>query len=88
LNIAGQETRTTFGAYPNPAHDVLSVLLPGSYSGKATVGISNMLGEVFSGTMTAQNGRIELNVNDLASGVYFVSVLIDDQYYIERFIRE
>ncbi len=88
MNVAGHEVKTTFEAYPNPASDVLILSLPGNYSGKTKVGISNTLGEVFSGTLVAQNGRIDLDVNDLACGVYFVSVTIDDKQYIQRFIRE
>jgi len=88
MNVGTHTTGTTFYAYPNPASDVLTLSLPGNYSGKAKVGISNMLGEVFSGSLTAQNGRIDLDVNDLACGVYFVSVTVDDRMYIERFVRE
>lgn len=88
MNIAQTENKDVFETYPNPASDVLTIMLPGSYSGKAKVGISNMLGEVFSGTMLASNGRIDLDVNDLACGVYFISVTIDNKQYMQRFVKE
>ncbi len=88
MNIINPDERNAFEVYPNPATDVLTIMLPGNYSGKAKVGISNMLGEVFTGSMVAHNGKIDLDVNDLASGVYFVSVMVDDKQYMQRFIRK
>jgi hypothetical protein len=88
MNIISPDENKAFEVYPNPANDVLTIMLPGNYSGKAKVGLSNMLGEVFSGTMVAHNGRIDMDVNDLASGVYFVSVVVDDKQYMQRFIRQ
>lgn len=88
MNVAGVEVQDAFEVYPSPASDVLTILLPGSYSGKASVGVSNMLGEVFSATMTAHNGKIDLDVNDYACGVYFVTVVIDDHKYVQRFVKE
>jgi hypothetical protein len=88
MNIVSPDDHKAFEVYPNPASDVLTIMLPGSYSGKAKVGLSNTLGEVFSGTMVAHNGKIDMDVNDLACGVYFVTVTIDDKQYMQRFIRK
>lgn len=88
MNILSPDEHNKFEVYPNPANDVLTIMLPGNYSGKAKVGLSNMLGEVFTGNMVAHNGKIDLDVNDLACGVYFVSVIVDDKQYMQRFIRK
>lgn len=88
MNILSPDEHKAFEVYPNPANDVLTIMLPGNYSGKAKVGLSNMLGEVFSGTMVAHNGKIDLDVNDLACGVYFVTVMVDDKQYMQRFVRK
>lgn len=88
MNILTPDEHKGFEVYPNPANDMLTIMLPGNYSGKTKVGISNMLGEVFSGAMVAHNGKIDLDVNDLASGVYFVTVMVDDKQYMQRFVRK
>lgn len=88
MNVLEPEHPDQFSVYPNPATEFVTVALPSNYSGKAQVQIANMLGEVYSGTLVAQNGKLELDVNDLACGVYFVSVTIGDERYVQRIIRQ
>lgn len=87
LTVQEQNARKEFEVYPNPASSMITLCIPGAYSGKTEVRITNMLGEVFAGTMTAHNGRIDLNVSDLSSGVYFVSVMHGEERYMRKFIR-
>ena len=88
MNVLEQGRHDKLSMYPNPATDILTIDLPSRYSGKAEVHITNTLGEVFAGEVPASNGRIDLNVKDLACGAYFVTVLINDTRYTQRIIRQ
>lgn len=88
MNVQEQDHHERFEVYPNPASDFISISLPSVYSGKIEVHITNMLGEVFAGTLNASNGRIELSVKDLAAGVYFVTVIAGEERYIQRIVRQ
>lgn len=88
MNIIDPGTPEQFSVYPNPATDILTIALPSNFSGKTQVSITNVLGEVFSGTMIAHNGKIELDVNDLASGMYFITVTVSEERFIQRVIRQ
>jgi hypothetical protein len=88
MNVLKPDQRDQFEVYPNPASEALTIMLPSRYSGKTEVHITNMLGEVFAGTMIAHNGQMELSVKDLAAGVYFVTVLVGDERYVQKIVRE
>ncbi len=88
MTVQEQDHVDKFEVYPNPATDYFTVSLPSTYSGKTEVRITNMLGEVFAGTLNATNGKIELNAQDLASGMYFVTVLIGEERYTQRVVRQ
>jgi hypothetical protein len=88
MNIQDSETRDVFAVYPNPAIDLLTINLPKGKTGKVDLSITNTLGEVFRGPVLAQNGKIELQVDDLACGMYFITVIADDQQYMQRFIKK
>lgn len=88
MNIAQAESHDVFEAFPNPASDILSIVLPKGASGKVDLSITNTLGEVFHGEVPSRNGKIELQVADLATGMYFVTVIVDEQKYVQRFIKD
>lgn len=88
MNIIDPGAQQQFSVFPNPATDVLNISLPSGYSGKIQVSITNVLGEVFSGTMLAHNGKIELDINDLASGMYFITVTVGEERYVQRVIHQ
>lgn len=88
MSVQEQEQHAQFEVYPNPATDYLTIALPMHYSGKAEVHITNTLGEVFCGDLSASNGKIQLSMKDLASGVYFITVFVGDKRYTQRMIRQ
>jgi hypothetical protein len=88
MNIIDPGAHATFSVYPNPATDLLTIALPSNHSGKTQVSVTNVLGEVFSGTLMASNGKIELNVADLACGMYFVTVTLGEERYVQRVVRQ
>jgi hypothetical protein len=73
-------------AYPNPAVSVVNVdyTLPATIS-HATVVISNMLGSrVKEIALTDHSGKVQLPVYDLVNGIYFYSLVGDDQVILTR----
>lgn len=86
MNVGEQPALQEVSMYPNPATDFLTIALPAKISGKVEIEIANVLGEVFCGSVHATNGRIELDVSDMAGGVYFVSVLVGEERYTQRII--
>ena len=74
------------GAYPNPAINVVYVdyTIPVSVN-KASIVITNMLGskvkEVKLGDLS---GKARITVTDLINGIYFYSLVADDQLLLTR----
>jgi hypothetical protein len=57
--------------YPNPANDKVSINLK-NY-GNATIQLFNILGQEVKTVYTTEN-KVEVNVSDLNSGIYFIRV--------------
>ena len=88
MSVLEPGQRDQFTVYPNPATTQLTIELPSRHSGKTQVSISNTLGEVYSGTLMANNGKMELNTADLACGMYFITVTVGEERYVQRIIRQ
>ena len=58
--------------FPNPASDNVSVAVSGINGGNTTVELSDITGKKISST-TVEYNKAQLNVNNLASGVYMIS---------------
>jgi uncharacterized protein YjdB len=58
-----------FSAFPNPAHDVLSITVKGAGNGGVTVTLFNALGQRQM-TQAIDNGATELNISELPQGIY------------------
>ena len=73
--------------YPNPAHEVLYLSeLPGSVNQIDVYGIHGQ--RVISNTMQKTEGTIEVDLNELAKGIYFVKInSTDDEAVTKRFIK-
>lgn len=74
------------GAYPNPAINVVYVdyTIPESVN-KASVVITNMLGsKVKEVNLGDRSGKARIAVTDLINGIYFYSLVADDQLLLTR----
>jgi hypothetical protein len=77
----GNEKLSVSNAYPNPATSQTSFdyVLPQSAS-QASIRIHNLLGAVVrEAVLTDRSGKATINVSDLNDGVYFYSVIVDNQ---------
>ncbi|MBC6605981.1 M4 family metallopeptidase [Hymenobacter sp. BT188] len=80
-NLVGAEV----GIYPNPATDVLRVTLPNNASA-VSVQVADMQGRSIKGTQLTSNG--ELNVTQLAKGMYMLSVSDGQKTFRQRFVKQ
>lgn len=67
----------TLKMFPNPTEGLFEIFLP-DHSQKGTIDISNVLGQVISSKKYEEKqGRINLDITNQSSGVYFVTVKLN-----------
>lgn len=75
--------------YPNPASEIINLKFTSSESNKIAIGISNQYGQVVRENLkysAVENDAYSIDVSDLASGVYYVHVNIDDQIISRKIV--
>ena len=70
--------------YPNPAQDVLTIDLPSA--ALARIQIQNELGQTLT-TVTVESEQAQLDVSDLASGVYYVIIRSENGSAVKRVVK-
>jgi hypothetical protein len=70
--------------YPNPVGDVVHLVFDG-FSEEASAAIVDYSGRTVR-TITLEKGRNTLQIDDLDTGVYFVSILSKGERITERFV--
>ncbi len=80
IHIIGTGTNNALSAagfhfFPNPAEEVLNVVLPEGFSDKFSLRLLNVLGEtVFERSYTKNEKRLEIGVKDLPPGAYCAEI--------------
>lgn len=78
VNVSNTKLLKTLNVVPNPANNEISINVPNGVTGY-TLSIRNTLGQtLLSGTSN------ELDVSDLASGVYYVCLQKDNEVYFQK----
>jgi PKD repeat protein len=72
-----------FYIYPNPTTDNLSIEAPQ----KAIIEILNIQGQLIK-TITANEGKTNVDVSALPSGVYFIKVKTEKRIAVKKFVKE
>lgn len=82
-------TKTSLVAYPNPANNELTLILPisteGSYSVKAYDVFGNVVAVLFNGKLSADNNTISTNVKSLSNGTYMFRVEGENSNIVGKF---
>ena len=74
--------------YPNPANNDLTVTLANS-SLETNIEISNALGQaVYSSILSKGQNKIDINLNGLQSGIYFVKISNKDARVVRQLIKK
>jgi len=91
LNLAGINTlnydNVSVTLYPNPSNGQTNVVIGSTKAGKATISMMNALGQVvFTKQVNVETGsnNIQLDVKDLASGIYNVVVATENGSTVKK----
>jgi len=71
--------------YPNPASDILQVVLPDS--GIYSYSVTSMDGAVIFAGVSDDASQLDVNISNLASGMYLIMLRKDEQSYVSKFIK-
>ncbi len=90
-NILGTnefETSTDIYLYPNPTKGTLNIRIPGNFGLPNSYAISNVLGQKISQKAVSKETDLTINTSTLSNGVYFITLVKEDQKRTLRFIKE
>lgn len=73
-------------AFPNPANNELYLALPQT-TGNVTITLYDLAGKIVMQQNANANNLIKLDINDLASGMYGVSVVAGNIQYSKRIVK-
>lgn len=74
--------------YPNPASNVLNIVLPDNYELNGTVKVYNTLGQMVYNTTLSSTNHHSIDVSGYQSGVYFVKVQNGSQTKTLQFVKQ
>ena len=80
----GENDNSVISIYPNPATDIIKV----SVDTQSIASVQGIYIYTINGQLMKASTETEINVGELPKGVYFVSVLIENQKVVERIIIE
>jgi Secretion system C-terminal sorting domain/Pregnancy-associated plasma protein-A len=79
--------KPTFEVYPNPAHDVLKVAIKNWNSGRSKrIKLFDTLGHIVIEKVVDTEGVVDLPIDGLANGFYFITLTIDNQNFTKKII--
>lgn len=86
-NAVAQVENKTFNLYPNPATDMINVAVPAGTVVKS-VYIVDALGHKTDYPNTVYGNNIELNIANLAAGIYYMQLTTGDEIKHFKFVKE
>ncbi|MDX2174066.1 MAG: T9SS type A sorting domain-containing protein [Bacteroidota bacterium] len=89
INESSNVSISSFEAYPNPASDFTSFKINSSKNTDAKLEVFNSLGSVVSSKNISLNegkNKLDYNVENLSSGIYFASIKIGGSTTTKKFI--
>lgn len=81
------ENSSLSNARPNPASNFTQIpyQIPSSINGNAQIVVKNLLGaSVFTENVKPGNGKIYVNTSDFDAGIYFYSLVINNETYFTK----
>lgn len=89
LSVHTTNEATTLLVFPNPAHDVLKVLLPKAYEATTTTEIYNTVGQLMqTQQIAAETIQTHLNIEQLPVGNYYLRLVNGNEIQSQRFIKK
>jgi|GEM_PF-2073354 len=75
-----------FELYPNPAHDYITLKMPGELK-NSTADIINIQGQVLK-SVSVTNNQKHLDINALPTGVYLLRIQSDENQFVKKFVKQ
>lgn len=92
IKTLGTESFTTsldnIYLYPNPAKNVLNIQIPSNFGLPASYTINNTLGQNISQKEIVKESDLAINTSALRNGIYFITIVKNDQKRVFKFIKE
>lgn len=82
------ETSNDIYLYPNPTKGTLNIRIPSNFDLPNSFIISNVLGQKISQKEVSKETDLTLNTSALSNGIYFITIMKEDQKKTLRFIKE
>lgn len=78
-----------FSVYPNPASDKINILLNGNSASESIIRVMDAKGSVvLTNKISKGEKQISLNVSNLSSGVYSLSISSPESVIVKKFVRQ
>jgi hypothetical protein len=90
-NILGTndfESSNDIYLYPNPTKGTINIHLPNDFGLPNSFTISNSLGQKISKKEVSKENDLTINASGLSNGIYFITVVKEDQKKTLQFIKE
>jgi ELWxxDGT repeat protein len=87
INKAELRNENSFNVYPNPAKDQITISFNGNIKGAYTVSIKNSLGQIVK-EFRSTNRLVNVDINQLDGGVYFVQVADSESISTTKIIKK
>lgn len=82
------ETSTGIYLYPNPTKGTLNIQIPSNFDLPNSYTINNVLGQKISQKSISKETDLNINTSALSNGIYFITLVKEDQKRTFRFIKE
>jgi hypothetical protein len=82
------ETSTDIYLYPNPTKGTLNIQVPTAFGLPEKYSISNDLGQIVSQKNISKETDLTINTSALSNGLYFITIVKENQKRTLRFIKE
>lgn len=83
-----KQTERKIKLYPNPAENVVNILIESSLANNATLEVTNVLGNIIL-KQNIKSGLSPVDLNNFANGIYFVTVKEDNKIiYSTKLIKQ
>jgi hypothetical protein len=82
------ETSNEIYVHPNPTKSILTIQIPSNFGLPNRYSISNVLGQKMSQKEVSNQKDLTINTSNLSNGIYFITLVKDNQKRTLRFIKE
>ncbi len=86
-NISERSLDLKFGLYPNPGKDILNIVFNQNMS-ETKIIITDLLGRTAKTFTINEGSQAQLNVNDLQSGMYLISIQQRGKRFTEKWVKQ